>query len=382
MTDKPRVFLLNPDCLTAAKEHAANGLYTSELQELYAKADGIIAESKIYTVTWSGYVPPSGDIHDFFSISPYWWPDPSKPDGLPYIRRDGETNPERDKISDRRPCERMISDVGVLARAYYFGGDEKYAAYAKKLLRTWFLNAETKMNPNINHGQMRRGRDQGNKGGIIATRRFCLLIDSVGLLDGSTSWTSQDQTALQGWMSDFIDWLIVHPFGCDERASSNNHGTAYDMQVMSLSLFVEGHNLAKLIVENYTRERMRTQIEPDGAQPEEIRRTKGLHYCVENITYFFRIARMATLLGIDLYEERSEGRGGLKDVIYWLLPFMGKENNWPYQQITEWHPKRFAETLHVAYAVYKDDKMKKALESLGWDTPTLEEFINIPSGLS
>lgn len=34
------------------------------------------------------------------SVGPYWWPDPSKPDGLPYIRKDGHKNPERGKIGD------------------------------------------------------------------------------------------------------------------------------------------------------------------------------------------------------------------------------------------------------------------------------------------
>src|SRR4051794_37378867 len=37
--------------------------------------------------------PPSGDKHDYMSLSPYWWADPAKADGLPYIRRDGEFNP-------------------------------------------------------------------------------------------------------------------------------------------------------------------------------------------------------------------------------------------------------------------------------------------------
>ena len=29
------------------------------------------------------------------SQAPYFWPDPSKPGGLPYIRRDGERNGDR-----------------------------------------------------------------------------------------------------------------------------------------------------------------------------------------------------------------------------------------------------------------------------------------------
>jgi hypothetical protein len=43
--------------------------------------------------------PPSGDKHDYMSVGPYWWPDPSNPDGLLYIRKDGETNPSR--VDDR-----------------------------------------------------------------------------------------------------------------------------------------------------------------------------------------------------------------------------------------------------------------------------------------
>src|SRR5580704_11674272 len=32
--------------------------------------------------------------NDYFSEGPYWWPDPKNPDG-PYIRKDGQRNPER-----------------------------------------------------------------------------------------------------------------------------------------------------------------------------------------------------------------------------------------------------------------------------------------------
>lgn len=378
--DNPRVFLLNPIHLKEVKDHAskADYHYAPELHELYTEADEILTAGKTYSVTWTDDLPPSGDIHDYFSLSPYWWPDPTKPDGLPYIRRDGETNPERDLISDRKPIEQMVHDVGILSRAYYFSGQEKYSRFASKLLRTWFLDQETKMNPNINHGQMRRGHNLGHQGGIIGTRRFCLLVDSIGLLESSSSWTSQDQAALKDWMNDFIDWLIIHPFGGRERGAANNHGTSYDMQVISLALFTGREKLAKLVLENYTRDRIRTQIEPDGAQPQEIRRTKGWNYCVENIKYFFRIARMAKKIGVDLYEENPDDHGGIKDAVEWLLPYTSRENNWPYQQITEWQPERFAQTLHIASAVYQDDKMRKTLEKIGWETPDLEEYLNIP----
>ncbi|MCH6257505.1 alginate lyase family protein [Puniceicoccaceae bacterium K14] len=380
-SDSPRVFMLNPDNLAKVQENASNPnyLYADDLKELYDTADNIIEKGQVYSVTDTDHLPPSGDIHDYFSLSPYWWPDPSKADGLPYIRHDGKTNPERDEVSDRKPIEAMIEEVGYLSRAYYFSGDEQYAAFASRLIKTWFLEEETKMNPNINHGQMIRGRNLGKAGGIIGTRRFCLLIDSIGLLEGSSSWTDTDDQALQTWMQDFLDWLLAHPFGETERSSANNHGTSYDMQVISLALYTDRINLVKTILDYYTIERIYSQIKTDGAQPEELERTKGWNYCVENIKYFFRIARMVSHIDKDITLIKGEDSGSMKDAIDFLLPYTTKENNWPYQQITAWEPERFAETLHIAYAIYGDKEMKKTLKSIGWKTPKLEEFINIPN---
>ena len=48
------------------------------------------------------------------SVGPYWWPDPSKPDGLPYIRKDGHKNPDRGKIGDSGQSARFVGDARSL----------------------------------------------------------------------------------------------------------------------------------------------------------------------------------------------------------------------------------------------------------------------------
>lgn len=379
--ESPRVFILNPDRLEGLKSRAqaVDFEYASELSGILTSADEILELGKTYSVTATDDLPPSGDIHDYYSLSPYWWPDPSKPDGLPYIRRDGETNPERDRISDRKPVEAMVHEVGILAQAYYFTGEEKYAAWSSTLLRTWFLDKETKMNPNLNHGQVRKGRNTGTAGAIIGTRRFCLLVDSIGLIESSPTWSDEDDKALKAWMAEFLDWLLNSDFGKKELKADNNHGTSYDMQVVSIALYLDDHKTAKHILEKHTKKRIESQIESDGAQPEELRRTKGWNYCVENIKYFFRLAQMATHVEVDLFNYEARDGGDLKAVIDFLRPYTTKENNWPYMQITEWQPERFEVTLQTANVVYDDPEIANALEGIGWEKPTLEAFLHLPT---
>jgi hypothetical protein len=95
-------------------------------------------------------LPPSGNKHDYMSLAPYHWPDPTKADGLPYIRKDGQTNPEVKEYKDKEYMPRLCADVHTLALAYYFSDDKVYAEHAAKLIRVWFLDTATRMNPNLN----------------------------------------------------------------------------------------------------------------------------------------------------------------------------------------------------------------------------------------
>ena len=104
--------------------------------------------------------PPSGDQHDYLSQAPYWWPDPQNPKG-PYIRHDGRQNPERLIGTDYALWSRISAAVETLGLAYYFTGNEAYAAHAAQLVRVWFLDPGTRMNPNINYGQYVPGLNEG-----------------------------------------------------------------------------------------------------------------------------------------------------------------------------------------------------------------------------
>src|SRR5205807_5225884 len=121
----------------------------------------------------------------------YFWPDTTKPGGLPYIEHDGQTNPEIEEY-DARPLREMSAHVYTLALADYLTGETKYSARAVHLLRVWFLDDATKMNPNLDHAQLVKGVNDGRSYGIIESIRLLNVIDAVGILGQSTVWSGDD----------------------------------------------------------------------------------------------------------------------------------------------------------------------------------------------
>src|SRR3982751_3365975 len=91
----PRVFLIDPGQLEQVKRSVASGdkTYIPALAGLESDAEKMLGGGTFSVVT-KGVTPPSGDKHDYMSQAPYFWADPGKKDGLPYVRRDGERNPE------------------------------------------------------------------------------------------------------------------------------------------------------------------------------------------------------------------------------------------------------------------------------------------------
>ncbi|MEN9444040.1 MAG: hypothetical protein RIS47_930, partial [Bacteroidota bacterium] len=82
--------------IAQTKKTIKNGSATVATMQVYKKllkdADKIIPRPNP-TIIDKPEAAPSGDLHDYLSLSRYWWPDPNKKDGLPWIKKDGETNP-------------------------------------------------------------------------------------------------------------------------------------------------------------------------------------------------------------------------------------------------------------------------------------------------
>jgi Alginate lyase len=369
----PRVFLLDATRLQEARTQIAQrspGVMPA-WNALRADADKAIASPR-FSVVDKTATPPSGDTHDYMTQAPYWWPDPKKPDGLPYIRRDGERNPELSKLPDHTAMDKMASAVNTLALAAYLGGDSRYGAKAAELLRAWFIDPATRMNPSLTYAQFIPGINTGRGIGLIETRGLTRVVDSIGLLESAGALTADDRRALRDWFTQFVTWMRDSANGRDESAAKNNHGTYYDLQIAVYSLFVDQPDIAKRVLEGARTKRIAAQVEPDGKQPLELARTRSFSYSVMNIDGLTQLATVADQVAVDLWSWTPPGHKtpAIRQALLYLAPYALGDAKWPHQQIGEWDPVSLFPVLRRAAAHYTDANFRALLQRLPPPVPT------------
>ena len=347
------IFTVAPDYIKRARSlgKQEDNPCGQALKALLVKADAALKQEPL-TIVNKPVLPSSSDKHDYMSVGPYWWSDPDKPDGLPYIRRDGEVNPEVEK-TDRPLLAKFISTVKTLGFAYGFTHREDYAAHAALLLRTWFMNPETRMNPNLLFGQAIPGICEGRGIGLIETATFAReMLPAVSFLRDSKNWSKKDMEDLQAWFHAFLEWMLKHPHGVDEARHGNNHSSAYDVQVVTFALFVGQSDLARMILKGVGERRIADQIEPDGQQPLELARTKALGYASMNLELLLELAEIGRQWGIDLANFESTDGRSMRRAFDWLYPYWTGDLEWTLPQIQPFSWERAFGCMRLAAYLY------------------------------
>lgn len=312
--------------------HARRQQDPAILEAVRSEGDRALGQGP-FSVMEKKEMPPSGSKHDYMSLAPYWWPNPATPNGLPYIRRDGETNPKARSIPDHGNAFKLEDAVHALALAYYFTGNDKYAARAMLLLRTWFLDPATRMNPNLNYAQAVLGVNQGRGIGLIEMRGLPRILDAITLISGSRSLTPADRSGLHTWFSTYLEWLQNSPNGRAESRSKNNHGSWYDQQLVGIALFLGDKDLARRVTETAKTKRIAFQIKPDGGEPLELARTKSFSYSVFNLSALMDLAQEAQLAGVDLWNYQAADGASIRAALEYLLPYAEGSKKWTHENL-------------------------------------------------
>ncbi len=300
------------------------------------------------TITASRCERSAGGLHDFYSEGDYWWPDPNNPAG-PYIQRDGLSNPGN-FAGHRRALMRLSVQMPALVAAWILTGQKRYADHAIAHLRAWFVNPETRMNPNLRFAQAIQGRASGRATGIIDTVHLVEVARGVQLLE-----KIGDLEAVRQWFATYTQWMITHPYGIAEREAKNNHGSCWVLQVAQFASLTGN---AELIT--FCRDRFRTIVVPeqfaaDGSFSLEMKRTKPYGYSLFNLE---ALAGVCQILGDDLWRFQLPDGRGMRKAVEFMAPFIRDKKAWPLppdvMYDSEW-PLRQESLLFAGWAFQRPD---------------------------
>jgi hypothetical protein len=362
----PRVFQYSGAALAAARGRVQAGDPSMEpvLKALRERGDALMGDGP-FTIVHKQHPLPGVDPHDYVSLAPYYWPNPDTSNHLPYNRRDGERNPETREF-DARIFSAFSEHVWGLALAGYMTGDDRYARRAAVLLRAWFLDPETRMNPNLDHAQFVKGENTGRGTGIIESNRFLNVIDAVGLLRsmGESVWSADDQSKVEDWFRAYLKWMQESPNGKAEAAATNNHGTWYDVQVATYMLFVGDEAGARQVIEAAKSKRIAAQIQPDGQMPRELARTKSWGYSCFNLKALTQLADLGQRVDVDLWNYHTADGRSIRAALDFHFPFATGQKSWSHQQISRFDPKELLLPLRRAAIALNDREFTDAAKRL------------------
>ncbi|MCC8037857.1 MAG: alginate lyase family protein [Bacteroidales bacterium] len=298
-------------------------------QCVVSQADSLLALKPV-SVMLKSRTAVSGDKHDYLSQARYCWPDSTRPNGLPYIHRDGVTNPEIYTL-DRPVLSTMANRVATLALAWALTRDERYAQKAVDQLDTWFVDPSTRMNPSLEYAQVVPGenRDRGRCYGVLDGYSFVDVINAAEQIADSKAFATV-KDGLIDWFTQFKNWLVESEQGKEESKVTNNHSIVYDVELATMAAFVGDTVTAHNVIRQFVPQRLVPQVLSDGSQPHELARTLSFHYSVYNLAHMIDMAELARDLGEALDMTLIEAAADF------LIPYLGHPESWPYQQISGW----------------------------------------------
>jgi len=271
-----------------------------------------------------------GGPNDFYSNGDYWWPDPARPDGLPYIQRDGQSNPNN-FLHHRMAVRDLRDGVAALAAAYKVSGEERYVVKAVELLRVFFLDAKTRMNPHLRYAQAIPGRTPGRGIGIIDTLHLAEVPLAAEAIKASRAFPSDVLAGLKQWFREYVAWMTASKNGQEEAAAKNNHSVAYFLQVACFARLTGDEARLAECRRQFKEVFLPNQMALDGSFPAELKRTKPYGYSI------FQLDNMASLCQVlsnsteSLWRfELPDGRG-IRKAMEFLYPYLADKSKWPHK---------------------------------------------------
>lgn len=308
--------------LIDAKTHQKNiGLFKNknvaflETVSRLKKAGEMVLNKEVYSVTFhKTKLASSGNVHDFYSQSPYYFVDK----GGKAFMKDGTRNAKIKEDKDKEQLNKLLDDLQVLSLAYFYTKDERFAERAKKLMDTWFISENTRMNPNMDFAQIKPNSNQGSFSGIIESKQLVYIPDILCLLKDSKKIDTAFILSMRQWFKSYLSWLKSSRLGNIAAVQKNNQVNYYNLQVYVFSLFTGTDIKQVRSMITKTTANINTQISKDGEQLLELKRANPIGYSIFSLKGLVLIALFSENIdGPDLWNYEKDG-SSIRSALMWL----------------------------------------------------------------
>jgi hypothetical protein len=363
----PRTVILDGARLVSLKAQLTGSPTPDETRALSALTR--LADAALTAGPWSVMdkrSTVSKDKHDYYSLATYYWPNPNTANHCPYIRKDGRWGPTVATTGDLTAWAHTWQAVSNLTLAWWYTGKAAYATRAELLLRTWFLNPATRMNPNMNFGQVVPCTTTGRQEGILEmSQALTQVLDGLAILGiGAPGWTTTDQSGMTAWLTSYLTWSTTSSLGKAESKATNNHGTWKNLQDAAIEYYLGRTSAATALVNSVKTNRIAKQIDSTGKQPMEISRTRPWHYVNYNLQGLIRLAELGAKLGVNLWAYTAPNRATLAKAADYLVPYATGAKSWTSSDLDVFNPSLFRDKAHAAATEGGDSKANTALSSI------------------
>jgi hypothetical protein len=298
-------------------------------QRILKAADAALKKEPV-TITKFVAKLSEGGPNDFYSNGDYWWPDPTKSNGLPYLKRDGESNPEN--FSQHRMVIKELRDsVAALGAAYKLTGDDRYVTKAVKFLRVFFLDAKTRMNPSLTYAQAIPGVSPGRGIGIIDALHLIEVPRAIEAMQKSPAFPPEALAGLRQWFHELAEWMVISKNGREEAVASNNHAVAYYLQLAVYAEFTSDEEKLAKCRHEFKEVFVPKQMAPDGGFPRELARTKPYGYSIFQLDNMVTLCQVLSTPADNLWKfEMPDGRN-IHKAVEFMYPYLEDKSKWTHK---------------------------------------------------
>lgn len=334
-------------------------------------------EVKPVTITAFPTDRSAGGLHDYFSQADYFWPNPQDPNG-PYVNRDGQSNP--DNFDEHRKVMIALSkQMPALTAAWMLTGDRRYAERACDHLRAWFVNAETRMNPNLQYAQAVKGVSTGRSFGIIDTLHLAEVARAASLV-APEAMKSNDRATMLEWFAQYLEWLQTSELGKAERDTKNNHAICWALQAAEYARLIGNAGVRREVYGRYREILLPDQEAVDGSFPKELARTKPYSYSIFNFDVMAGLCQSLRDLVPDATRFALADGRGLRKAAEFIYPYLEDKSAWKWAKDIEHFDALPARSPGLLFAglAFKEQRYLELWKRLNPDPTDKEVVRNYP----